>query len=180
VIINRYHFESTVAEAILISPAVDETLHGDPSVSTFSISSSEIDSNDFVQFVELFRSNESYESTIPAVSLLSIFRVLGNESLSLLLLASMHSRISESESGSTSTSNSKTDPTRMPICPECLKFDVNIEYCASEFTFYSAAELGCLDRSVLHALLSSSSLCLENEDSLLTNLIELGDEYFDC
>jgi hypothetical protein len=53
---------------------------------------------------------------------------LGNESLSLLLLASMHSRIFES----TSASNSKSDRTRMPISTECLKFDVNIHYCASD------------------------------------------------
>jgi hypothetical protein len=87
-IVNGYHFESTVAEAILILPAVYETLLQDPSVSTFSISGSEIDSKDFVQ---LFRSNESIEFTVPSLSLLSLFRLLGNESLSLLLLTSMHS-----------------------------------------------------------------------------------------
>jgi hypothetical protein len=114
-IVNGYHFESTVAEAILISPAVYETLLQDPSVSTFSISDSEIDSKDFVQFVQLFHSNKSIESTVPALSLLSIFRLLGNESFSLLLLTSMHSRISESESESESVSNSTTDSTRMPI-----------------------------------------------------------------
>jgi hypothetical protein len=89
----------------------------------------------------------------------------------------MHSRIYESESGS--NSNSKTDPTSMPILRDYSKFDVNIESCASEFAFYSATELGYLDQSVLHALLSSSSLRLENENSLLTILIELGDKYFD-
>jgi hypothetical protein len=51
------HFERTVAEAIRMSPFVYESFLEDPSVSTFSISSSQIDSNDFIEFVQMFRSN---------------------------------------------------------------------------------------------------------------------------
>jgi hypothetical protein len=82
-IVNDSHFESTVAEGILISPFVDKSFLDDPSVSTFSISGSEIDSNDFVEFVQMFRSNNSFESTIPVLSLLSILRALEHELLSL-------------------------------------------------------------------------------------------------
>jgi hypothetical protein len=82
-IVNGFDFESTVVEAILISPFVYESLLQDPSVSTFCISSSEIDSNDCVDFVQLFRLNTSFDSTIHVLSFLSIFRALGNELLSL-------------------------------------------------------------------------------------------------
>jgi hypothetical protein len=60
-----------------------------------------------------------------------------------------------------------------------LSCDVTIEYRASQLTLYSTDELRCLDRNVLHSLLSSESLCLSSEDWLLSQLIELGDDYFE-
>jgi hypothetical protein len=104
-IVNGFHFENTVAEVILISPFVYESLLQDLSVFTFCISSSEINSNDFVEFVQLFRLNTSFDSTIPVLSLLSIFCALGNESLSISLLTLMHSQLDESQS----SFNSKSD-----------------------------------------------------------------------
>jgi hypothetical protein len=173
--VNGFHFESTVAEAILISSFIYESLLQDPSVSTFCISSSKIDSNDFVEFVQLFRLNTSFNSTIHVLSLLSIFRALGNESLSISLFALMHSQLDESQS----SSNSKSDQSGILLWIESLNVDVNIDYCVFKFGLYSTAELCCLDLSLLHALLSSSSLRLENEDVLLTQLLELGEDYYE-
>jgi hypothetical protein len=113
-IVNGFHFESTVAETILISPFVYESLLQDPSVSTFCISSSKIDSNDFVEFVELFCLNNSFDSTIPVLSLLSIFRALSNESLSISLLALMHSQLGESQC----SFNSRSDQSGIPLWSE--------------------------------------------------------------
>jgi hypothetical protein len=78
-IVNDFHFENTIAEAILISPFVYESLFQDPSESPFCIASSEIDPNDFVECVQLFRLKTSFDSAIPVLSLLSIVRALGNE-----------------------------------------------------------------------------------------------------
>jgi hypothetical protein len=172
-IVNGFHFENTVVEAILISPLIYESLRQDPSVSTFCISSSEIDSNDFIEFVQLFHLNINFDSTILVLSLLSIFRALGNESLSISLLTLIHSQLDESQS----SFNSKLDQSRIPFWRESLNIDVNIDYCASKFGFYSTAELCCLNQHLLHALLSSSSLHLENENVLLTRLLELGEDY---
>jgi hypothetical protein len=55
----------------------------------------------------------------------------------------------------------------------------NIEYYASHFYLYAAAELRCLDKNTLHDLLSSRSLGIESEDALLRLLIELGSDYFE-
>jgi hypothetical protein len=108
--VNGFHFESTITEAIVISPFVYESLLQDPSVSTFCISSSEIDSNDFVEFVQLFHLNTSFDSTIPVLSLLSIFRALGNESLSISLLTLIHSQLDELQSSFNSKSNQSKIP----------------------------------------------------------------------
>jgi hypothetical protein len=162
-IMNGSHSDGTVAEAILIPSSVSESLLKGPNVSTFSISRSTIGSNDFTGFVQLIRSNNCLESAIPGLSLLLIFHAFGHESLLLSLLASMYSRINESES----SCNSKSIQSGIPISREYLHVDMTIGYCASKFSFYSTAELCCLDRNLLYTLLSASLLRLENEDVLL-------------
>jgi hypothetical protein len=87
----------------------------------------------------------------------------------------MHSQFDESQS----SFNSKSDQSGIPIWRDSLNIDVNIDYYASKFGFYSTAELCCLDRHLFHALLSSSSLRLESEDVLLTRLLELGEDYYE-
>jgi hypothetical protein len=110
--VNGFHFESTSAKAILISPFVHESLLQDSSVLTFGVSSSEIDSN---VFVDLFPLNDTFASRIPVLSLLSIFRVLGNESPSVSLLASMHLHHDESRS----SFNSRSAQSEPAIWTEC-------------------------------------------------------------
>jgi hypothetical protein len=54
-----------------------------------------------------------------------------------------------------------------------------IDSSASRFWRYSSAELRCLSKEVMHGLLSSRSLSIENEDSLLDILIEIDSEDFE-
>jgi hypothetical protein len=49
-----------------------------------------------------------------------------------------------------------------------------IERCANEFFLYSKDEIRCLDGRTLHRLLSSDSLLIESDDSLLKMLLGLG------
>jgi hypothetical protein len=56
---------------------------------------------------------------------------------------------------------------------------MSIEDCASKFNSYSTAELRNVLKQMLYSLLSSPSLRLENEDSLLEKLIDLGSKYFE-
>jgi hypothetical protein len=175
-VVNGEHFESTVSEAILISPTVCDLLRRDAGTRSFIISSSDIESNDFsliLGFVRLFDTILSKDRIFP---LLLIFNILGNDQLSFLLLASMN------------LSNSKTlmeriEPKAVIPCltirQDILSSDTNIEYCASKFSLYSIDTLRCLSRNVIHTLLSSESLRLENEDLLLRTLLELGKDYLE-
>jgi hypothetical protein len=56
---------------------------------------------------------------------------------------------------------------------------MNIEYCASQFNLYSTDEVRNVPKQIVHSLLSSASLTIESEDSLLQVLIDLGSEYFE-
>jgi hypothetical protein len=81
--VNGEYFESTVAEAVLISPAVCVLLQRGTGARSFIISSSDIESNDFGLirgFVRLFDTVLLKDRAFP---LLSIFNILGNEQLSI-------------------------------------------------------------------------------------------------
>jgi hypothetical protein len=58
-------------------------------------------------------------------------------------------------------------------------FEMSVEHCASKFNSYSTAEFRNISKQMLHSLLSSPSLQLESEDSLLQKLIDLESEYFE-
>jgi hypothetical protein len=82
-VVNGECFESTVAEAVLISPAVCTLLRRDTGARSFIISSSDIESNDFsliLGFVRLFDTVLLKDRAFP---LLPIFNILGNEQLSI-------------------------------------------------------------------------------------------------
>jgi hypothetical protein len=67
----------------------------------------------------------------------------------------------------------------LAVKQDMLSCNANIDYCASEFSFYSTDSLRCLSRNALHTVLSSESLRLENEDSLQRTLLELGEDYLE-
>jgi hypothetical protein len=57
--------------------------------------------------------------------------------------------------------------------------DTKVKYCASQFYSYSKNELSRLEKSTLHALLSSETLGIASEDELFETLIELGTDYYE-
>jgi hypothetical protein len=160
-VVNEGCFESMIAEAVLIWPAVCEVIRNDRNVDTFVISGSDFDSSYFGIILDIIRSSDCVcFSSDQELSLLSICRLLGNERLSLLLLASVKSTSASNikvNTGSTTTSTSEsTVSTNILIC------DGNVEYRASQFYWYSAEELRRLDKNILHDLLSSQSLGVMN------------------
>jgi hypothetical protein len=162
--VNGEYFESTIAEAVLISPAVCDILRRDAGMRSFVISSSDIESNDFGSILGFVRSFDTVMSKDRTLRLLSIFNILGNDQLSFLLLASMN--LSNSKAIIESIQLKHVAPL-LAVRRNMLSCDANIEYGASEFSFYSTDSLRCLSRNALPTLLSSESLRLENEDFLL-------------
>jgi hypothetical protein len=116
------------------------------------------------------------------LSFLTLCRLLGNERLAFLFLASLNS-ISPPGSATTSTSSS-TSSSEISISGEVLvnlisSSQATIDYCASKFYRYSVDEIRHLDKHTLHHLLQSGSLRIASEDAFLRFLIDLGPDYYE-
>jgi hypothetical protein len=152
--VNGGEFACTVAEAILISPAVCDALQANPMNTNFSIASASIQPSDFGDFLAFARSRDC--PRLPrerAAAFLSISTQLGNGPLALALLSSL---------GAPAASAKRK-----------VIGEIAIDDCASQFYCYSADDLRLLDRQTLHRLLSSPSLTIESEDCLLRLLLDL-------
>jgi hypothetical protein len=170
-VVKDQNVKNTFAEALLISPSVYSAFQCENTLRTFKLCEDGIDENDFVFFLTMIRNEieDNIEmSEQRELSFLSIFRSLGNERLSLQLLSLMHL----TDCKGTSTNN-------FVRSHELMKNESNVNYCASQFYSYSINELSRLDRNTLHALLSEERLKIEDEDSLLGTLIELGSQYYE-
>jgi hypothetical protein len=191
VVVKGKSFETTLAEAVLISPKIYELLQLDPTIRTFTIrgldEAEDVDSNSFKMFLNCVHLGEFLHlSPSNELEFLSICRLLGNERLAFLFLASVNSlplspSSSSSTTGSTSAPNSSSG---VSISPDVLvnlisSSEATIDYCASEFHRYSVDEIGRLDKHTLHLLLASPSLRLESEDHFLRFLIDLGSDHFE-
>jgi hypothetical protein len=191
VVVNGESFETTLAEAVLISPKVYELLQIDPTIRTFTICSVDeseaVDSSSFQTFLDCVHLREFFDlSRSNELTFLTICRLLGNERLSFLFLASLNS-ISRAGSATTSTSSSTSNSTstsssEVSISGEVLvnlisSSQATIDYCASQFYRYSVDEIRQLDKHTLHLLLQSRSLRVSSEDDFLGFLNELGPDY---
>jgi hypothetical protein len=106
--VNGKALESTLEEAVLISPRVHEALRHNRNNRTFTISDDTINSKLFGIFLELVRSHDCVALLKnKKLSLLSICRLFGNERRVLILLASINSSL-ESDSRSPSTTSFKS------------------------------------------------------------------------
>jgi hypothetical protein len=159
-------------EAVLISPIISQRLKTDPTNHAFNIESEEIEMKQFSAFINFIRNREEcHFSKEDEIAILSICKLIGNDKLSLFILGSVHCEVSSKslslnvcESGSSQMLN---------IC------DISVEGCASKFNSYSTDELQNRPKQMLHSLLSSPSLRVESEDSLLQRLIDLGSDYIE-
>jgi hypothetical protein len=191
IIMTGESFETTVAEAVLISPKIYELLQLDPTIRAFTIcgddEAPDVDSSSFKMFLDCVHLQGSQHlSPLSELTFLSICRLLGNERLAFLFLASLNS-LSLSQSGFSSTTGSTSAPTASSggsMSPDVLmnlisSSEATIDYCASQFHHYSIDEIRRLDKHTLHYLLASPSLRLESEDQFLRFLIDLGSNYFE-
>jgi hypothetical protein len=193
VVVNGESFETTLAEAVLISPKIYELLQVDPTIRRFAICSVDdslsVDSSSLKAFLDCVHLREFFDlSRSNELTFLTLCRLLGNERLAFLFLASLNS-ISPLGSATTSTSSSSsssgsTSLSEVSICGEVLvnlisSSQATIDYCASEFYRYSVDEIRHLDKHTLHLLLQSGSVRIASEDDFLRFLMDLGPEYYE-
>jgi hypothetical protein len=160
-IVNGEEFKSTIAETALISPTIHQQLRFCPEVHTFRIDSDSFTVKDFHRFIEFVHSSFITDfSKEEQTSFLSICGLLGNIRLTFLLLESLHGFKYQKSDG-------------LRVC----EIDGNV--CASNFSDYSIDLLQRLEIKILHEIVSSPELKVENEDSFLKTLIDLGSDYFE-
>jgi hypothetical protein len=166
-VVNSEQLKTTLSEAVSISPLISERLKIDPMNRKFSFGSDEIEMKQLSVFIDFIRNrNEWTFSNENEIGILSICKLIENEKLSLFVLESVHCDIS-----------SKVCESRSSEMPNI--YEMSLEDCASQFSSYSKEELENLPKQLLHSLLSSPSLAIESEDSLLQQLIDLGSAYFE-
>jgi hypothetical protein len=160
-VVNGESVESTVAQAILISPKVHERLRSAPGNGTFRIDDEHITANDFRRFLTFIGSRvfDGF-SEEERSSFLSISGLLGNCQLTYLLIGTL---------GETTVS----DSTGFSRC------EIDADHCASQLYSYSIEVIRRIERRMLHEILSSDQLKVESEDDFLRTLIALGSSYFD-
>jgi hypothetical protein len=156
---------STVAETVLISPIISKLIESDSTINCFKIDNADISVNNFENFLDFIRCRENRQiSREECLSFLNICRMIGNTRFSLILLSSLKSKMK---------SHSDMSSNMIDIC------DGTISSCASHFYLFSPDEIRCLDKQILHELLDSPFLRINNEESLLRMLETLGDDYVD-
>jgi hypothetical protein len=162
-------FKSTLAEAVLISPMISERLKSDPTNRQFDFGRDEFDSNIFSIFLDLIRCRSEFEfSHEHELVFLSVCKLLGNDQFCLILLHSIHFTHSIDSIDSDLTSDAMKSADFVSVT------SIDYDDCASQFGSYSVDELRCLSKESLLRLLSSESLSIESEVSLLQTLIDLG------
>jgi hypothetical protein len=152
-IVNGEHFQTSFAEAIVLSPMACDVLKFNPMGRTFDISTHSVDAKTFQLFLNFALSREPLSlSRDAARSFIPVCQALGNELLALSLLSLMKGISGES---------------MIDIS------DSTVDVCASRFYSYSIEDIRLFDSVTLHRLLSSPSLLIESEDTLLGQLITL-------
>jgi hypothetical protein len=191
-LVNGEAFESTVSEAISLSPTIHTSLQSNPLLTSFELGGNSVNSSAFVSFLEFARSRDLV--SIPrarVLSFLSISGALGNERLSVALLSALNFESSTHPPALQSQSQSQAQSQLLPLplwAQQAVQpiglFDIaNIDRCASNFYAYSIDDLRFLDHQTLHRLLGSNFLSVESEDCLLRLLLDLDlnrSEFFGC
>jgi hypothetical protein len=155
-VVKGESFQTSFAEAVVISPMACDVMKLNPMCCTFTLPENSVDPTTFRHFLNFALSRDPINlSRDTALSFIPACRSLGNERLALALLSSQKDVSSELS---------------IDFC------DSTIDICASRFYSYSAEVIRSLDSRTLHGLLSSPSLSIESEDALLGLLIELGIE----
>jgi hypothetical protein len=160
-LVNGEELKSTIAGPALISPKIHQQMRFSPEIRTFRIDDDSFTSKDFRRFIDFVRSLVMTGfSKEEQTSFLSICGRFENARLTFLLLESLH--------GLEDTSSNV-----LSIC----EIDGNI--CAANFSDYSLDLIKRIEKGILHEILSSTELKLENEDTFLKTLIDLGSDYFE-
>jgi hypothetical protein len=158
-----------LTEAILLSSKVISEMRNDASRRSFLVNTKDLrlEAEDFERFLSFSRSGRfGHLSTEDGLAFLNICCELGNDSLSLVVLALLHG---------ISMAGIELDfiPGDSGLRSISL-LDADLDYCASLFHLFSVKELRLLNHSLLHNLLKSKFLTLQSEDSLVDLISALG------
>jgi hypothetical protein len=158
-IVNGHRFETSIAEAILLSPAIYERLMDDGSILNIVLRDDGMQSEDFQRLLSMIRGS-STEILISSVkSMILICKYLGNSRLESFFRSAF----------------SNSDKTILIDCD--TYFDVDVNTIASNFRSYSNEDLRSFGVELLDMILSSSSLRISSETSLLNCIVDLGPEF---
>jgi hypothetical protein len=159
-VVNGRTLKSNVAEAVIMSPSVFESLMIDRTIREFRIDDDAVDI-DTLTLLQRLISGEKVEITkILRNSLVSLCQHLENNQLAKMIF-SLH--VNESTN---------------PLFSFNELDSIGDTVIASEFYSYPVADLRLFRPEILDVFLSSENLVIESEDSLFTTILELGSDYF--
>jgi hypothetical protein len=172
-VVNREKHESTVLEAISLSPIVHESLRSNPLRALFEFPGTSITSKDFGDFLDFTRSRGCVAlSRDRILSFVSISGQLGNDCLAFALFSSVGSGCGVD--GAPIAAAAPASAADFLTGDRDGYFDpAAVDRCAAKLSSYSVEELRLLDDQTLHRLLSSERLVVESEDALLRLLVAL-------
>jgi hypothetical protein len=148
-IVKNEQLKMTLSEAVLISPIISERLKIAPMNREFNFENDNLEMKQFSAFVDFIHRKE-------------VCNVSEEDEIEFLTIC----KFLGNEKLSLFILNS-------------VGSEISVDNCASKFNSYSINKLRKLSKRTLHSLLSSPSLKIESEDSLLRKLIDLGSEYFE-
>jgi hypothetical protein len=158
-VVNGRLFESSLGEAVLLSPKVHQLIKNDQTTPSMIIKNQKINCDDFSKVQACVRGFSIEFDLDSQASLMSLCDELGNSNL-ISLFASVWSSSSSS------------------VLIDCRRgFDLTVDAIASKFCSYSKSESTVLGYEVLDCVLSSDSLRLGSEDWLLQMIENLGEAY---
>jgi hypothetical protein len=158
-IVNGRKYETNIVEACLLSPKVHYNLEQDNSEEEFYIQDEKIEDNDFSLLFQSIRGFESEFCRRNEGSLIHLCHFLGNDRLESLFRCGFE--VNENNLFLTCESG----------------FDANVNDHASHFYHYSIEDLRGFGSELLDAILSSESLQLSTETSLLKTILSLGSQF---
>lgn len=171
IVLNGEDFYVSLMEALLISSKVSESVQADAGCRSIRLDSRVLTHDHFVEFWEFVYDVDILEAiTLEAgLRFLECCRLLGNDSLALVILALIHPIRAVTHL-----------PGSSPNSPRSISLlTADIDYCASLFYLYSAEEVRMLSRELLHRILESDGLCILSEDQFADLLIGLGEDFYE-
>jgi hypothetical protein len=161
-----HRFECNKFEAAFLSPTVTNLLVNDCMLCEYDLGDCDLDSDTFHEFLSICRGSSFVVTDSNFESIKSLSKSLGNDELRDILFSS---RFSDNDL-TVEDSIKRVEFHRLFECSSSTEID----FLASHFFEIDESFLRSLDLPVFEAVVSSESLKLLDEDSLLTAILDFG------